>query len=104
MISRAEYLDKIDAALSIAPQSSDESIDYPIIKELRDHYEDALKTIIIQEDEHAEIDMKSFLLLKSIVERIYPEKAGHEIVLIAIKIREQLRKIFGLHPLTMLRK
>ncbi|HKD28358.1 MAG TPA: hypothetical protein VKC66_20960 [Xanthobacteraceae bacterium] len=109
-MTNREDLDKIDAALSIGPQSSDQSTAYPIIKELRDHYKDSLESLIIQEKQKSQIDIELFRLLQSLAERAYPEKkqdlsrprpAGTGIGMIAVTARKQLRKIIGLPPLTV---
>jgi hypothetical protein len=95
-----EILDKIDAALGIVPKDKDEATAYPIIRELRDRHVDSLHRLIMQEKEKAEIDMKSFLLIKSLAEQVYSEKATMEITLTIITVREQLRKITNLPTLT----
>lgn len=78
MIDRQESMKKIDAALSVAPKSADESVAYPIIKELRDHHEDSLEALLEQEKERAEIDINIFLLLRDIADVIYPEMPKQE--------------------------
>jgi hypothetical protein len=100
MITRVEILDKIDAVLRIDPQNSDESIAYPIIRELRDHHQDFLEKLITLESEKSEIGIEDLLFIKSLAEQAYSEKATNEILIIDIIIREQLRKIMNLPPLT----
>ena len=100
MTSLVEHLDKIDAALRIAPQSEDELIAYPIIEELRDHHANSLKALIMQEIEKSEINRESFLLLRTIGLQHYPENTMHEVMMNFIIVREQLRRIIGLPRLT----
>ncbi len=85
----------------LTPQSNDEAIAFSILKQLRDHHADSLKTLIIQEKEKSEINRESFLLLRNLGEKAYPEKTRNEIMMILIEVRVQLRKIVGLPRLTV---
>jgi hypothetical protein len=98
MINQVELLNKIDAALRIAPQDTDESIAYPIIAELRNCHKDFLKTLITQEIEKSAINRVDYLFLESLTEKIYPGKSTKETILTVITVRKQIRKIVGLPP------
>jgi hypothetical protein len=103
MINRVEILDKIDAALGIAPQNHDESVAYPIIREIRNHHSDFLEKLIILEKKKSDIGIENLVLLEPLIEQTYSGKSIKKIILIVVEVREQLRKIMGLPTLTLRR-